>query len=615
MTKARFPRMGTIWMVVLTLCLVSACQPAAALAPSATTLRPTSISTQAGTPTVTVRATLTSLPSLTPTPTFTPRPTFPPSRTPIPTAVLGALSPGGPWLVLPDIINRGEAGREVNLILLNQDGSGGQKISVPKCGDIEESPDNVLVQLGYEIFLVNPRRGTAALTRTAYPCGQYASRGAQAGLWATTVQDADTGLPRLNVYRLPEGKLLHSFPLVRCTEITETCSADVWGWGPLGWIGNSLAFSVLLENETWGLYVYDGEQDQTRQVAHFQEIPVKAWSSSDGSALIVGVSSFSTGFEGDWYYLSGVEALWVVPLNGELPYKLYTFDIPNRMEVDDSLDKDRILLFSGTYSTIDEGPRNLRVMNVHTGEVQSLFQDGFDFVSLDRKDQTALVYTGPFSSVYDMYGYYLVSPKDAAPRRIPDPPNGNLSLRPGWREDLGLFVADSYSDCQEPPEGYWAVDLQGNWQCVQLPETANSGPKDIWVSPDQQWRVSARDRLWVEGPGQARQQVYPMNPKLVIWQPDSGGFFFTTLDSLYHVSVPDLTLTILAFAWAAVGTGVTRHRMSGLGENKEVREQRIESSQNALTALYLKYGLQIWLRVSVLVTPLFSFLCVCLSAL
>ncbi len=548
MSKPRFPGLGQLCALVFVLLVCAACRPSAAPAPSTSALPPTSIPTQTATPTVTNRATLTPLPSLTPTLTATHRPTFPPSLTPMPTTALGALSPGGPWLAVAQITNtNGGFYRQVDVVLLNQDGSGGQLLQAAGCDEMVEDSTNYLVKLNWDSFLVNPGVGMS------YDCGIHTGKSGKDGFGTTFMLDTDTGLPRLNVYRLPAGKLLHSFPLVRCAEITETCSADVWGWGEKGWSGDGryLPFSVLLEDGTWGLYVYDTEQNAALPLAKFTESIYDVWWVPDSSRMIVGISGYSNEFVTDRPNAAEIGSLWVVPVRGgEMPYRLYTRERPWLMEVVDWLDENRFLLVDGSLSrVVEEGVNNLRAVDMRTGEVEELFMDGFVSMALDRKDETIFLYVNSYNSHYD-YGHYLVSTTDPEPRAIGLPPERDVSSMV-WRDDLGLFVAE-FPECEEYPGQFPAVDLQGKWQCVQLPETANSGPKDIWVSPDQQWQASARDGLWLEGQSQSLAQVYPDRVSQVIWQSDSGGFFFIsgprwTDANLYHVSLPDLTLRSLGF--------------------------------------------------------------------
>jgi hypothetical protein len=143
----------------------------------------------------------------------------------------------------------------------------------------------------------------------------------------------------------------------------------------------------------------------------------------------------------------------------------------------------------------------------------------------------------------------LVSMKDGTIRPLEDLPD-YLSF-PDWDENTGLFV--SGSDCENDPQSLQAFNYQGTFKCVPKPTpTSTSVPLETasYPAPNGQWNVSVKDGLWLEAKGKPAVQLSQQAASNVIWCPDSSCFFFFMSQqdqkwSLYHVSMPDLTIKMV----------------------------------------------------------------------
>jgi hypothetical protein len=536
-----FHSQGRVWMVVFVFIFCYACQANISPAPAATHA-----------PSQTITPTVSPSPTLRPSPTENVKTQAEPSPTasadPIAsedanTAAAPSLSPAGPWLVLRQVQYTGEGYPQVDLILLNQDGAGRAQIPAVDCTSSfqilnEAQPGNFLARLEWETYLINPHQSAALrVDDPAFPCGAYFSQGDQAGLWAIAYQQADDSPPGLRIYQLPEGRLLNTFAMLRCTGAPEDCTPDDVAWGSQVWdpTGRYLAFPAVLDGGAAGLFIYDVKQNQARQVARFEgSISDIRWS-PDGKQVIVMLSRY--------HDLPNVESVWAVRLTGGQPRRLYTPESPSLQEIVAWVDNDRFLLCDGSLRrAASEGAYNLRLVQISTGAVKDLFMDGFVAADLDRKSQTVALYSTAYNSRYET-GVYLISLSGSEPRPL-EWPSEVVEMRFAWREDLGLFVTGDA--CQQNPGQYWAFDVQGKWRCAALPAPDGSIPEGIWPSPDGKWQASAQDGLWLEGAGKTKAQVFQTAPSQVIWQPDSGGFFFIAEKSLYHVSLPGVTLTDLS---------------------------------------------------------------------
>ena len=527
--RTRLLGIGQAGVIAFILYLCSACQANISPSPSATLISPVPAPSLAALPTTV--ATASPSPTTNPSPSVDVETTAEASLEPSTTVAASTLSSTGPWLVFRKATNDGD----VNLILLDQDGAGRAQIRVSECVSkdqipIEESPANRLVMLDGETYLVNPEKAKAwSVYEPRYPCSTYFSKSEQDGLLAKIYPATEGSILELRVYKLPEGKQLYSAPVSQCSGSQETCSPDdltrAPRWDPGG---RNLAFPVVVGNGASSLYIYNVEHDQAQQLARFQGSIGDIWWSPDGTRIILGIS------------LTGepvsISSLWELSLVGGEPHLIYSLENPFPQEIVEWLDNDRFLVCDGSLKhVVSEGAFNLRLVEISSHTVKTLFDDGFVAVELDRKTETVAIFAIAYNS-HTEDGYYLVSMADLKPRFI-GPPVGNQIK---WQEDLRVFVTDTA--CQEGGKGYQAFDAKGNWRCVQVPPPADRSASEIQLSPDGQWQ--AVWKRWAMGSAQrgTANQVLIETPSEVIWQPDSGGLFFIVKGALYHVSLPDFIL-------------------------------------------------------------------------
>lgn len=520
--QTRLSKARLTGMVVLLIFMCCACQaaPSPAPLPSATVVPPTTILTQTRIP-----------PTATPAPTSTQRPTDTAIPSPEPTATVevAGLSPGGPWLALPNITVNGMGGQDMGLVLINQDGSGHAEIPTTFCGSAQdpiiEHPANAVVKLDGPVFLVNPQLQKACAVCTwDFDCDTYTE--AQ-NLLASEYHDKDGNNPELYIHKLPEGTLLASFPLMQCSAPSDICDESNLAWGLSAWdsAGQNLAFPVITDSGT-ALYLYNTATGSAQEAARFEGIITDIWWAPDGSNLIIGVGiPFSKFF---------VESVHVLPMTGGSPRTLYTLSRSNLHELVTWLDNDRFLAVDGSLKYVAmEGAFNLRLVDIRSTSATMLFNDGFIDLALDRKSETVVVVNMIYTSSENQ-GYYLFHLADPKPIYMGE----LLGYQLEWDEDLGLFITDAL--CPDDAAQILAFDPQGKLTCLP-PRTESNPPPDLPMqSPDGSWSAALDNGLWIEGPGQPRVKVLEETPSNLIWRPDTGGVFAVTEKEVVYIALPGL---------------------------------------------------------------------------
>jgi hypothetical protein len=436
------------------------------------------------------------------------------------------------------------------LIVLNQDGSGRTMIKVNGCtglGDInprikvpgcnfdyplllEEDPSNRVVNFSGRIMLVQPFQATGKLLYQRWPSLHTAFAGDnKRGFLASLSVPAEDAIPELRIYALPGGMLLDLFPLVRCPGQMQDCPFGDAGWWEIQWSpdGRYLAFPAIWDDPSTDLYIYDIENGRTRQLTSGPEYVQQIWWSPDGDWIVMGEAQWGA---------PDTSSLWAISVRGDEPRLLYSLERPFPQGIVGWVDNQRLIVFDGTglSNALDLPAEDLRLIDIKSGEITSLFAGLFYDASIDPTSQTLAVYAYDDPPNFEM-GTYLVPVNDPIPRLVTSDPYPSGQINGHWIESVGLFVTGL--PCEHDPEGREAFDSTGAWQCARVPVLPDSYP-----SPDGQWHVSLMDGVWLESNGKPAIQVSLDQANQAIWCPDSTCFYIVANKTLYHVSLPDLAI-------------------------------------------------------------------------
>jgi WD40 repeat protein len=378
-----------------------------------------------------------------------------------------------------------------------------------------------------------------------YPtCPTYFSGDEKHGLLASITEDAD---PELVVFELPGGKLRDRFPLVNCTGDVEACQAarSLWDsiqfskpvpqWSPNG---RYLAFAAL-QDDSSDLFVYDSQDGSLRRLTSGPDWvgPIE-WSPNGTHIIMQEILNDSL-----LNYSSDTpSSVWSVSVSGSEVKQLYQTDAEYmRQRILQWLDDQRFIAYEGNIQDPMEGSLKPRFVDMEAGTSRLLFDDWFNWASMDPIHETLAIYKQPTDQTAE--GTYMVSIKTGNIRRM------EHVLQVDWDPQTGLFVSDF--PCEQDPQSLQALDYQGNFRCVPPPvPTPASLPAVNTPAPDGKQALTVKDGLWLESDGQAEIQIIPEVPSDVTWCPDSTCFFFSLLQTdgtwtLYHVSLPGLEVNLV----------------------------------------------------------------------
>lgn len=497
-------KMRYIWML-FALLVVSACQSAQSIATTPPQLSFTQISTIE--PTVT-ELTLMPLPTFG-APTVTPRPVI--------TEVASALTPNGPWLTY----------LRYGLSIVNQDGTGRiiteRQGEMPVCDldGIQENPLNRLIVFPGKAYLVQPGATWTLIYSGWRSCHTDFTGNEKAGFLATIYWpywSTPDALPELRIYELPSGKLLNHFSLMKCTG---QCNLDNVNWWKIRWSPNGryLAFPAMLDGQSSDLYVYDSEVGSIRRLTSGPDNVGEIWWSPDGSQIIMGEIH-----DNNYPYIS---SLWVVSVSSNEIRLLYSLEHPYLQGLLGWLDDKRFIVYNGPddFYALDMPAYNLRLVDMDTGKVTTLFNDSFMVAALDKVHETI--------AINGSGQLYIISISNPEPK----PMRGMFSF-PWWDEDAGLFV--TYDPCEDDPGGRKAFDHKGELQCLHF-----QLPPESFSSPDGNWQVLLQDGFWLKANDQSLVRLNTASPTQIIWRLDSQGLFFIVNQTLYYTSLPELDIKIV----------------------------------------------------------------------
>jgi len=420
--------------------------------------------------------------SITPSPSTlvdnTPTPASPPTITPQP-RVQNLLSPEGPWLVYT---NADDLSFAVNL-----DGSGRTRLPLT-------AADNMAA----------PYAGSSSRPLLALISNDYSN---------------ELG-PLLDILSFPELEALEEIELRSCPEVIPGCVIDEEAqvWLPLQWSpdGRYLAFVAAIEGPSTDLYLYDAAQASiSRLTSGPNQVSQFAWS-PDGKWIVHEEVSHFHG--------SKVETMWAAAADGREIRWLYAPEGQIDQGIAGWLDDDRFIV----YDQGMDGLRNLRLVSIEDGILATLFPGYFVEWSYALDPATGtfafIPYIGAPNTDPDENGVYYVSVSSTIPKRV----DIDDAFIQGWDETTQNFLSDA--ECPNQGDGVLGFTVNGVVSCVH--------PRVEQYSPDGKWYLVLDEEILIyENSGRLVGQIANSSGRLIIWRPDSQGFFMVSKGRVDHVDI------------------------------------------------------------------------------
>jgi dipeptidyl aminopeptidase/acylaminoacyl peptidase len=180
-------------------------------------------------------------------------------------------------------------------------------------------------------------------------------------------------------------------------------------------------------------------------------------------------------------------------------------------------------------------PIELRVVDIETNRLTYLWEDMYLDYAIDPENRILAVVGARRDSAaqqYVDYGLYFIS-ADGTAQKITDT-IGNVEFLGGKPP---LFVGHT-------DQGSVLIGEDGSVQPVR-----EGAPVDLSVSPDQNWFVRYQNFDYFDkradgadlysADGQFVRTISDQEVSLVVWRPDSLGFFFGTDAGWYYIALPD----------------------------------------------------------------------------
>jgi hypothetical protein len=466
----------------------------------------------------------------------------------------GALDPEGPWFLYAPSWNALILGPgcwdcttpDPTIYLTNPDGSGRTALEgVFFDDDIERfsafaDPANRLAILSGVVYVVRPGQEQAYIINeppSRLWHDSFISGDGRSGLLASVEGQPPDAMPELVIHQLPGLEVRSRIPLIVCPQdapdcqvgIYERAEANMWPRNPVGerqqlsWSpdGRYLAFAAIRLGSSSDLYVYDSTDGSTQDMTAGPEDIGQIWWSPDGSWIV---------FES----LSELqETLWAITLDGRQARQLYAAErFGPGLGISGWVSNDTFLTQEGLWEV--DFLRNLRLADLGTGQVTTLYPDEFRHMDFERN-------TGAFILLFlpnEEGGWYWLTAADPTPRKVQNQ-QGDYH----WDDALQTFVFSAFAEapCAAGQYAAWIPDVI---RC--RPRPAPVAKPDLKPSPDGQWQVRIADGIWLESnAGLQLGRVGSWTSGQIIWRPDSLGFFVVADRALYYVSVPDLALTLV----------------------------------------------------------------------
>ena len=517
MYKHTAPHLALFFLLdTILILLLSSCSPTQ----TAPTLKPIETRTQTSTaplPTTQPEPQHTRAPDLTRPDTV--RPTYAAEATqrsvlPTPTPIsLGTpvsenlmdepLTEEGPWLIYRSGDHSG------TLFLINTNGTGREIVEIPKV---------------LENLILLPSRNS-----DYFAIYQYSNE-------ATEVV--------IHIFHAPEIKIVETIDLVSYPGLIgsdayhelHTGSEHVfWYYEPV-WSpdGRYLAFLGAIDAPSSDVYVYDTVTDHVKRLTSGENHAVDLKWSPDSLWIVHSeVESFDMDCSDD--------ATWAVSTNGEVILKLYESSCDQILAWTDSS------TFMSTDRTL-EANRDVRIVDLHQGQVSYLFEGWFTNVAFDPIRFILLMNPRveyPDTPDYPQ-GIYFLSVASPSLIMLESEYRGWL-----WNSHLERIVSENV-ECDGGTIA--ALREDGTYECIEKP------PMDLLWSPSGEWGI----------PRETKNKIYDENYTLIrtfmnsqaeefLWSPDSTGLFLIASGQLVYFEPPDGDLQMInnrnpsELSWIGVG--------------------------------------------------------------
>jgi hypothetical protein len=500
---------------------LGACAPIAPSVDPLSTLNHQPVSTSTGSPLPASAASqlITTEPILTPSPAASPAP---------------ILSSQGPWLAYaPSRYAYFQYDRLLReIILVDSDGSAATPLEIIRLDDLSEielvDPGNRLFSLNGSLYLLRPNFFQVIHLKENWPYRDnraYTITGSE-GLFAHLQYSDVSGLPELFVHKLPGFETLSVLPLLHCSEKCETrpyLENTFWinfTWSPSG---RFLAYTAVIDSSSTDLYLYDSKTHVMKLLSSEANHIGSIWWSPQEKWIV-----FEETPDPSFPY---AEAVWAISMEEGEARRLYSPRQPFPQGILEWLDEERFLSHDG-YLAVEDGFSDLRLVNLLSGEVESIFPGAFYEAEIDpRSGVLFIMVQGDFGC--QTSPWLRLSLNQTAPECI----EHNLS-EVHWDSGAEFFVSDA--GCLDGETGSLSFSPSGEPHCKpRWPEH--------YASPDKRWEVVIEQTgisLHPKGK-EAAGRIHPAPSGQVIWRLDSEGFFLEVEEVLYYISAPAMTIQVV----------------------------------------------------------------------
>ena len=340
--------------------------------------------------------------------------------------------------------------------------------------------------------------------------------------------------PTLYLVNFPDGNIIFELPLV--SEEYAPAVDDLPGdpameavraileesWLAFSPDGKSIAFMAAIDGPTSDLYVLSLD---TLQVTRLTDGPSQGyqpvWSPDSKYIVHTGVRTFGTGAGYD------MEGIWAARADNSGIVPLYDISGSYDEEIIGWVDKETFIVHSWSPSL---GRNNLRLVNIETMKIKTLWSDCFYAIALDPDSKALMLSVMTDACLSESgSGLYMVPVDGSSPVRILGEDIPQLI----WSDDAKLFLASS-------EYGILAIDTSGQYITLDKPSGTNTFPAIAPGTKDLAWsgnHILIGSMLGsIDNPPQI---IYNDIAVYAIWDPEGEYVLFCSQEGLYHAQKPD----------------------------------------------------------------------------
>ena len=309
--------------------------------------------------------------------------------------------------------------------------------------------------------------------------------------------------------------------------------ASEFGWSlySIAWSPNGryLAFAGQIEGISSDVYVYDLETESVQRVEDtLQNVQWITWS-PDGSYLI-----FANSHPGYVYTGSSVYSISISEYMTQNPRLLIS---GTWLYIGDWLSPSKLLAAQGTDTA---GLFDMQTVDVTTGGIKYLWEDGFGGFVIDYETQTIL-FTASESAEPENFGIYEVSFSGERKKVLNGLYFASFFFRGGEKHRFLLTGSDYEGE----------IILDGD--VVGL--TKNNEPtylgkfdyQHIKISPDKSWLLMYdEEKAYLYDKNDELKNVFMIsNIYSILWRPDSMGFYYSADKSLFYLDINNRSIRLI----------------------------------------------------------------------